>query len=698
MLPPPGRAGAGPPPRLCGALLGCIVTLLAVLSLWHPTSGPGVLSLFIHEPLPRTPHPLLGRPQVPGPPARRRGAALNAVQWPWEGLPTAPTLEMGEDPAAGSNWRYTDFLQAVEAHQVRSVQFDVRVGPFDELPQAGPQDSLAVRTVEGREVHVQLPPYDGSLTTFLVDNNVDIFVQDPAPKILFFLFVRLAIIGVVIAACSYFVQLALDGLPRYLVVEPVQDTGVKFADVAGVGDAAVELQEVVDFLRDPGKYTSLGARIPRGVLLSGPPGTGKTLLARAVAGEAGVPFFAVSASSFIEQVVGGGAARLRDLFAKARAAAPCIVFLDEVDAIGRQRSTDGAVGGGMGEEEQTINQLLTEMDGFEGESGVIILAATNRPDVLDSALTRPGRFDRRVTVALPDLRGRRQILAVHARGKPLAPDVDLDTLAQRCPGFSGADLANVLNEAAILAAQRGRPVIGGAEVAQALERVLAGPEKVDAVMSAEKRRLVAYHEAGHALVGTLMPERDAVARVTIIPRGSAGGLTFFTPNEQRMASGLYSRQYLETQLAVALGGRVAEELVFGAEAVTTGAANDLQQVTRIARLMVTQMGFSDRLGQVAITMQEGTDVMGRPATAPMAVSQATVALVDAEVQALVATAYRRAKDLVQTHSAALHALAGALLARESLSGEEVAALVAEAGGTPYLKPDAPSVPLPYLRP
>ncbi|CAN1322822.1 ATP-dependent zinc metalloprotease FTSH 1, chloroplastic [Linum perenne] len=380
--------------------------------------------------------------------------------------------------------------------------------------------------------------------------------------------------------------------------QEVPETGVTFADVAGADQAKLELQEVVDFLKNPDKYTALGAKIPKGCLLVGPPGTGKTLLARAVAGEAGTPFFSCAASEFVELFVGVGASRVRDLFEKAKSKAPCIVFIDEIDAVGRQRGA--GLGGGNDEREQTINQLLTEMDGFSGNSGVIVLAATNRPDVLDSALLRPGRFDRQVTVDRPDVSGRVKILqvSVHSRGKALAKDVDFEKIARRTPGFTGADLQNLMNEAAILAARRDLKEISKDEISDALERIIAGPEKKNAVVSEEKKKLVAYHEAGHALVGALMPEYDPVAKISIIPRGQAGGLTFFAPSEERLESGLYSRSYLENQMAVALGGRVAEEVIFGQENVTTGASNDFMQVSRVARQMVERFGFSKKIGQL----------------------------------------------------------------------------------------------------
>ncbi|XWS14385.1 hypothetical protein CRYUN_Cryun35bG0004700 [Craigia yunnanensis] len=363
--------------------------------------------------------------------------------------------------------------------------------------------------------------------------------------------------------------------------QEVPETGVTFADVAGADQAKLELQEVVDFLKNPDKYTALGAKIPKGCLLVGPPGTGKTLLARAVAGEAGVPFFSCAASEFVELFVG-------------------------VDR-------GAGLGGGNDEREQTINQLLTEMDGFSGNSGVIVLAATNRPDVLDAALLRPGRFDRQVTVDRPDVAGRVKILQVHSRGKALAKDVDFEKIARRTPGFTRADLQNLMNEAAIPAARRDLKEISKDEISDALERIIAGPEKKNAVVSDEKKKLVAYHEAGHALVGVLMPEYDPVAKISIIPRGQAGGLTFFAPSEERLESGLYSRSYLENQMAVAPGGRVAE-VIFGEENVTTGASNDFMQVSRVARQMVERFGFSKKIGQVAIGGPGGNTFLGQQTT------------------------------------------------------------------------------------
>jgi len=447
------------------------------------------------------------------------------------------------------------------------------------------------------------------------------------------------------------------------------ETGVVFDDVAGVNEAKQDLQEVVTFLKKPEKFTSVGARIPKGVLLVGPPGTGKTLLAKAIAGEAGVPFFSLSGSEFVEMFVGVGASRVRDHFKRAKENSPCLIFIDEIDAVGRQRGA--GIGGGNDEREQTLNQLLTEMDGFEGNSGIIIVAATNRPDVLDSALMRPGRFDRQVTVDRPDYAGRLQILNVHAKDKTLSKDVDLDKVARRTPGFTGADLANLLNEAAILAARKDLDKVSNDEVGDAIERVMAGPEKKDRVISDKKKELVAYHEAGHALVGALMPDYDPVAKVSIIPRGQAGGLTFFTPSEERMESGLYSRSYLQNQMAVALGGRVAEEIVYGEEEVTTGASNDLQQVANVARQMITKFGMSDKIGPVALGQSQGGMFLGRDMSSTRDFSEDTAATIDVEVSELVDVAYKRATKVLTDNRTVLDEMAQMLIQRETIDTEDI---------------------------
>merc|ERR1719469_1657736 len=384
-------------------------------------------------------------------------------------------------------------------------------------------------------------------------------------------------------------------------IQMTPDTGVTFADVAGCDGAKLELEEVVDFLKQPEKYNENGCRIPRGVILDGPPGTGKTLLAKSVAGEAGVPFISVSGSEFVEMFVGVGASRVRDVFGQAKKNAPCIIFIDEIDAVGRQRG--GGQGGGNDEREQTLNQILVEMDGFDGNPGIITIAATNRVDILDNALLRPGRFDRKITVALPDFKGRAKILAVHSRGKPLEPDVDLEAIARRTPGYSGASLENLMNEAAISAARAGKSTVGWEQIDNAVDRIMVGAEKKGGIstLSTRQNELVAYHEAGHAVVGALIPDYDQVQKISIVPRSNgAGGLTFFAPQEGRLEAGLYSKQYLESTLAVALGGRLAEEIIFGEDFTTTGASNDFEQVANIAKRMVKEWGMTADVGSLVL--------------------------------------------------------------------------------------------------
>ncbi|MCM1983867.1 ATP-dependent zinc metalloprotease FtsH2 [Lyngbya confervoides] len=447
-------------------------------------------------------------------------------------------------------------------------------------------------------------------------------------------------------------------------------TGVMFDDVAGVEEAKEELQEVVTFLKKPERFTAVGAQIPKGVLLVGPPGTGKTLLAKAIAGEAGVPFFSISGSEFVEMFVGVGASRVRDLFKKAKENAPCIIFIDEIDAVGRQRGA--GIGGGNDEREQTLNQLLTEMDGFEGNTGIIIIAATNRPDVLDSALLRPGRFDRQVTVDAPDIKGRRAVLEVHARDKKLAEAISLEAIARRTPGFTGADLANLLNEAAILTARRRKEAITMVEIDDAVDRVIAGMEGTPLVDSKSKR-LIAYHEVGHAIVGTLIREHDPVQKVTLIPRGQAKGLTWFTPSEDQA---LISRSQLMARMAGALGGRAAEYVVFGDAEVTTGAGNDLQQVTAMARQMVTRFGMSD-LGPLSLESQQGEVFLGRDLMTRSDYSEEIAARIDAQVRELIQHAYEEAIRIVRDHRIAIDRLVELLVEKETIDGEEFRQILAE---------------------
>jgi cell division protease FtsH len=578
-------------------------------------------------------------------------------------------LDRPNPASAPRTLRYSDFVEAVQANEVSRVLIS---------PDRG---TAQVVESDGRRAVVNLAP-DQDLLKLLTEHNVDIAVQPSREPAAWQQAVGSLIFPLLLLGGLFFLLRRAQGgggnpamsfgkSKARVQMEP--QTQVTFGDVAGIEGAKLELTEVVDFLKNPDRFTAVGAKIPKGVLLVGPPGTGKTLLAKAVAGEAGVPFFSISGSEFVEMFVGVGASRVRDLFEQAKKNAPCIVFIDEIDAVGRQRGA--GLGGGNDEREQTLNQLLTEMDGFEGNTGIIIVAATNRPDVLDAALMRPGRFDRQVVVDRPDYNGRLQILQVHARGKTLAKDVDLDKVARRSPGFTGADLANLLNEAAILAARRQLNEISMDEVNDAIERVMAGPEKKDRVMSEKRKRLVAYHEAGHALVGALMPDYDPVQKISIIPRGQAGGLTFFTPSEERMESGLYSRAYLQNQMAVALGGRVAEEIVYGDDEVTTGASNDLQQVARVARQMVTRFGMSDRLGPVALGRSQGGMFLGRDIAAERDFSEDTAATIDEEVGQLVAEAYRRATDVLTANRPVLDELAEMLVEKETVDAEDLQELL-----------------------
>ena len=447
-------------------------------------------------------------------------------------------------------------------------------------------------------------------------------------------------------------------------------TGVKFADVAGVTEAKEELEEVVTFLKQPEKFTAVGAKIPKGVLLVGPPGTGKTLLAKAIAGEASVPFFSMSGSEFVEMFVGVGASRVRDLFKKAKDNAPCLIFIDEIDAVGRQRGA--GIGGGNDEREQTLNQLLTEMDGFEGNTGIIIIAATNRPDVLDSALLRPGRFDRQVIVDVPDLKGRQEILAVHAQNKKIDPSVSLEAIARRTPGFTGADLANLLNEAAILTARRRKEAITDLEIDNAIDRVVAGMEGT-ALVDSKNKRLIAYHEVGHALVGTLVKGHDPVQKVTLIPRGQALGLTWFTPNEEQ---GLISRSQILARIAATLGGRAAEEIVFGKAEVTTGAGNDLQQVTNMARQIVTKFGMSD-LGLVSLENQNNDVFLGRDWMNKSEYSEDIAAKIDIAVREIVGKCYIQAKEILQENRLILERVVDLLIEQETIEGDVFRTIVAD---------------------
>ncbi|MDR1658754.1 MAG: ATP-dependent zinc metalloprotease FtsH [Desulfovibrio sp.] len=552
---------------------------------------------------------------------------------------------------------YTDFLTRLNEGQLLSVTMQGH--------------NLTGRTSDGRTVQTYAPQ-DPGLVARLIEKKVEIKVEPPEEQpwymtLLVSWFPMLLLIGVWI----FFMRQMQGGGGRAMSfgrsrarMLNQESARVTFDDVAGVDEAKDELSEVVEFLSNPKKFTRLGGRIPKGVLLVGPPGTGKTLLARAVAGEAGVPFFSISGSDFVEMFVGVGASRVRDLFVQGKKNAPCLIFIDEIDAVGRQRGA--GLGGGHDEREQTLNQLLVEMDGFESNEGVILIAATNRPDVLDPALLRPGRFDRQVVVPTPDLRGRKRILEVHTKRTPLDEDVNLDVLARGTPGFSGADLENLVNEAALQAAKLNQEKLDMGDFEYAKDKVLMGRERRSLILSDEEKRITAYHEAGHALAAKLLPGSDPVHKVTIIPRGRALGVTMQLPEEDRHG---YSRTYLRNNLVVLLGGRVAEELIF--DDITTGASNDIERVTRMARKMVCEWGMSDVIGTLAIG-ETGEEVfIGREWIQNKNFSEDTARLVDGEVKRIVEEAHGRCRELLQSRSEVLNRIAQALLERETLNGEEL---------------------------
>ena len=546
-------------------------------------------------------------------------------------------------------------LRTRTIHHVVPYSFIVHEIKTHQVEQAKilPENNIFVRMVDGTTQNAVLP--DTSVVNLLLENDVPFAVEQKPPDVLATIANVAFPIFLLFSFLSARQPMAFEIGKSKATVE-MKETGVTFADVAGCDGSKLELQEVVDFLKNPEKYEAVGAKAPRGVLMEGPPGTGKTLLAKAVAGEAGVPFLSASGSEFVEMFVGVGASRVRDLFDKAKENAPCIVFIDEIDAVAKKRggASGGPRSGGNDEQEQTLNQILTEMDGFEGSSGVVVIAATNRADVLDAAILRPGRFDRRVPVDLPDRAGREAILKVHAKTRPLDSTVDLNAIASRTTGFSGASLANLLNEAAIVAARRNKTDISIQEVDYALDRLTVGIEK-PMTMSQEKKVLVAYHEAGHAIMGLLTPGFDKIAKVTIIPRSNAGGFTLFVPPEEEM----YTKRYLESRIQVALGGRVAEELAFGVENTTTGASSDLQSVASLARTMVTQWGFSEVLGQTAWEVA----------------SEGTQELIDTEVQEIVEKAYHSCKQTLTDNWGLVKKLVDLLLVEETVNAETLLQMV-----------------------
>ncbi|MDJ0961747.1 MAG: ATP-dependent zinc metalloprotease FtsH [Acidimicrobiia bacterium] len=517
--------------------------------------------------------------------------------------------------------------------------------------------------------------FEGDITALLLGSNAETTVERSGPGILSIFIGLLPILLFVGIAILIFrgVSRAQGGIMSIRKAQARQVTAdtpkVVFSDVAGLDEAIEEISEIRDFLEAPDRFRMMGARVPKGVLLTGPPGTGKTLLARAVAGEAGVPFFSISGSDFVEMFVGVGASRVRDLFKQAKESAPAIVFIDEIDAVGRSRGV--GLGGGNDEREQTLNQLLVEMDGFDNQTGVVVMAATNRPDVLDPALLRPGRFDRQILIDRPDLAGRVAILGVHAKGKPLAHEVDLETVAKRTPGFTGADLANVLNEATLLATRRSQRLVGNTELEDAVDKVMAGPERRGAVLTGVEREIVAYHEAGHALVGWALPGADPLHKVTIIPRGQALGYTQALPAEERR---LMYRSQLWNQMAMLAGGRAAEELVFGDP--TTGASNDLEKATEIARQMVTRFGMTDALGFMRLSDGE-QGFLGQPLGSQPSYSDGTAAAIDDEVRRLLDNSQREADTILAAHRDALDAMADELLERETLDADDIGRLFAD---------------------
>ena len=567
---------------------------------------------------------------------------------------------------------YSTFLHDVEANQVSSVTF---------------QGTMLYGLLKNHKEFKTFNPetdYTALIGT-LEKYNVDISGKPPKGEgILEQVLIQLLPVLVLIVVFAYMLRQMQGasggrgamsfGKSRARLLGEDQ-VSVTFADVAGVDEAKQEVSEIVDFLKDPGKFQKLGGKIPKGVLMVGSPGTGKTLLARAIAGEAKVPFFTISGSDFVEMFVGVGASRVRDMFEQAKKHAPCIIFIDEIDAVGRHRGA--GLGGGHDEREQTLNQLLVEMDGFEGNEGIIVIAATNRPDVLDPALLRPGRFDRQVVVPLPDVRGREQILRVHMRRVPLGDDVKPSLIARGTPGFSGADLANLVNEAALFGGRGNKRIVGMEEFERAKDKIMMGAERRSMVMTEEEKRMTAYHEAGHAIVGMTVPEHDPVYKVTIIPRGRALGLTQFLPEQDRYSM---SKRRLESTIATLFGGRVAEELIFGPEAVTTGASNDIERATELARNMVTKWGLSDKLGPLTYSEETGEVFLGRSVTQHKQVSDVTAHAIDEEVRSVIESNYKRASEILTAALDKLHAMAEALIKYETIEEDQLKDIMA--GRTP----------------
>jgi cell division protease FtsH len=561
---------------------------------------------------------------------------------------------------------YSKFVEEVKSNNVKDVT----------LTEMGRSTIITGSTYSGARFE-STAPHDIWLVSDLLKNNVEFKVKKPEePSVLWQILINWFPLFVLIALWIFFMRQMQGGgggrgamsfgksKARMLTEDQVK---VNFADVAGCEEAKEEVKELVDFLKDPSKFQKLGGKIPKGVLMVGPPGTGKTLLARAIAGEAKVPFFTISGSDFVEMFVGVGASRVRDMFEQAKKHAPCIIFIDEIDAVGRHRGA--GLGGGHDEREQTLNQLLVEMDGFEGNEGVIVIAATNRPDVLDPALLRPGRFDRQVVVGLPDILGREQILKVHLRKVPMADDVNASVIARGTPGFSGADLANLVNEAALFAARADKRLVDMDDMEKAKDKIMMGAERRSMAMKEDEKRLTAYHEAGHAIVGLKVPSHDPVYKVSIIPRGRALGVTMFLPEEDRYS---HSKEHLESQISSLFGGRIAEAIIFGENSVTTGASNDIMRATDIARNMVTKWGLSDRMGPLAYGEDEGEVFLGRSVTQHKAMSDDTAHAIDEEIRSLIDNNYDRAEAILKDNMDKLHAMADALMKFETIDSEQIA--------------------------
>jgi cell division protease FtsH len=568
----------------------------------------------------------------------------------------------GPTNSGSQSVNYSDFINEVQQGQIRQVEIEGHT-----------VDGLRS---DGTRFVVQTPPDDPKMLDDLLGNNVEVKVVEPNQHgLLMTIFINWFPMLLLIGVWIFFMRQMQGGgagrgamsfgksKARMLGEDQVK---INFSDVAGVEEAKEEVAELVEFLRDPSKFQRLGGKIPSGVLMVGSPGTGKTLLAKAIAGEAKVPFFTISGSDFVEMFVGVGASRVRDMFDQAKKHAPCIIFIDEIDAVGRHRGA--GLGGGHDEREQTLNQLLVEMDGFEGNEGVIVIAATNRPDVLDPALLRPGRFDRQVVVPLPDVRGREQILKVHMRKVPMADNAKAGVIARGTPGFSGADLANLVNEAALFAARANKRLVDMEDLEKAKDKIMMGAERRSMVMSEDEKKLTAYHEAGHAIVGRSMPSHDPVYKVSIIPRGRALGVTMFLPESDRYS---HSKEFLESQICSLFGGRIAEELIFGADKVTTGASNDIMRSTELARNMVTKWGLSEKLGPLTYSEDEGEVFLGHSVAQHKAVSDETAHDIDKEIRSIIDRSYKRAKDILEANIDKLHLMADALMKYETIDSDQI---------------------------